>query len=80
MWGRRAPALVATLAFAGFVAASAAGCGDNFPGTGGLGGKTPDGGGHPGEAGIVGDGHPNAVAHGVIAEEIAAYVRREKLL
>jgi hypothetical protein len=29
---------------------------------------------------IVGDGHPNAVAHGVIADEIAAFVRREKLL
>jgi len=29
---------------------------------------------------IVGDGHPNAVGHALIAREIAAYVRREGLL
>ena len=29
---------------------------------------------------IVGDGHPSAAAHAIIAEEIAKYVRREKLL
>jgi hypothetical protein len=29
---------------------------------------------------IVGDGHPSAAAHALIADEIAKYVRREKLL
>jgi hypothetical protein len=29
---------------------------------------------------IVGDGHPSAAAHAIIAEEIAKYIRQEKLL